>query len=427
MERAGENIDATSTNATNANATNANATNAGATGVAMTGAGVTNAKATPKEGRRAVRVLIVAPSLGILGGQAVQAARLVARLQAEPSLEVSFLPVNPRLPGLFGKLQRIKYVRTVLTSIAYVASLLVRVRRFDVIHVFSASYTSFVIAPTPAILIAKLYGKKIVLNYRSGEAEDHLRRWRRTAIPTIRLVDEIAVPSGYLVDVFARFDLHARSIYNFVETDRFRFRARKPLRPVFLSNRNLEPLYNVGCILRAFAVVQRRFPEAALTVAGDGSQRAELERLARTLDLRNTEFIGRVEQSRMHELCERADIYLNSSNIDNMPGSIIEAYAAGLPVVTTDAGGIPYILTDGETGLMVKRGDHEALAAAAIRLLEDNDLAERIAAGALAACRRYSWAAVRDEWLKLYFELAHENAAIRPSTLPTQVGSNTNA
>lgn len=403
MERAHENIDATDANATNA----------------------TSAKATPEEGRRTVRVLIVAPSLGILGGQAVQAARLFARLQAEPSLEVSFLPINPRLPGLFGKLQGVKYVRTVLTSVAYVATLLARVRRFDVIHVFSASYASFVLAPTPAILVAKLYGKKVVLNYRSGQAEDHLSRWRRTAIPTIRLVDEVAVPSPYLVDVFARFDLHARSIYNFVETDRFRFRQRIPLRPVFLSNRNLEPLYNVGCILRAFAIVQRRFPEAALTVAGDGKQRVELERLARELDLRHTEFIGRVEQARMHELCERADIYLNSSNIDNMPGSIIEAYAAGLPVVTTDAGGIPYILTDGETGLMVKRGDHEALAAAAIRLLEDDELAARLTANALAACRRYSWATVRDEWLKLYFELAHENAAIRPSTLP--VGSNTNA
>lgn len=401
MERAHENIDATNAN-------------------------VTNAKAASHEGR-AVRVLIVAPSLGILGGQAVQAARLFARLQAEPSLEVSFLPINPRLPGLFGKLQQIKYVRTVLTSIAYIASLLARVRNFDVIHVFSASYSSFVIAPTPAILISKLYGKKIVLNYRSGEAEDHLRRWPRTAIPTIRLVDEIAVPSGYLVEVFARFDLHARSIYNFVETERFRFRARKPLRAVFLSNRNLEPLYNVACILRAFSIVQRRYPEAALIVAGDGSQRAELERLARELDLRNTEFVGRVEQARMHELCERADIYLNSSDIDNMPGSIIEAYAAGLTVVTTDAGGIPYILKHEETGLMVARGDQEALAASAIRLLEDGELSERLAANALAACGRYSWAAVREEWLELYFELAHENTAIRPSTVPTQVGSNTNA
>ncbi|HZG52593.1 MAG TPA: glycosyltransferase family 4 protein [Pyrinomonadaceae bacterium] len=386
------------------------------------------ARASSRTGQgRRVRVLIVAPSLGILGGQAVQAARLLARFEAEPSLEVSFLPINPRLPGLLGRLQGVKYARTVLTSIAYIASLLRRVRRADVIHVFSASYTSFVIAPTPAILVAKLYGKKIVLNYRSGEAEDHLTRWRRTALPTIRLVDEVAVPSGYLVDVFARFGLHARSIYNFVETERFRFRPRRPLRPVFLSNRNLEPLYNVGCILRAFAIIQRRFPAATLTVAGDGSQRAELERLARELDLKRTEFIGRVEQARMPELCEQADIYLNSSNIDNMPGSIIEAYAAGLPVVTTDAGGIPYILAHGETGLMCARGDHEALAAAAVRLLEDPELADRLTSNALAACRRYSWAAVRDEWLKLYFELADENGATRASALPSRVESNRSA
>jgi len=377
---------------------------------------------------RRVRVLIVAPSLGILGGQAVQAARLLARFQAEPALEVSFLPINPRLPGLFGKLQEIKYVRTVLTSLAYVASLLARVGACDVVHVFSASYFSFVLAPTPAILIAKLYGKKIVLNYRSGEAEDHLRRWRRTALPTIRLVDEVAVPSPYLVDVFARFGLHARSIYNFVETERFRFRPRTPLRPVFLSNRNLEPLYNVGCILRAFAIIQQQFPSAALTVAGDGKERAELEGLARELSLRNTEFIGRVEQARMPELCERACIYLNSSNIDNMPGSLIEAYAAGLPVVTTDAGGIPYILKHEETGLMVSRGDHEALAASAIRLLEDDGLAQSLTANALAACQTYSWAAVRDEWLKLYFELAHEDsAAPREAAITSRVESKTNA
>ena len=382
---------------------------------------------SPRASRRRVRVLIVAPSLGILGGQAVQAARLRERLAEESSLDVSFLPINPRLPGLLGRLQDIKYVRTVLTSLAYVVSLLWRVRGYDVIHVFSASYFSFVLAPTPAILVAKLYGKRVVLNYRSGEAEDHLRRWGRTAIPTIRLADAVAVPSGYLVEVFARFRLSARSIYNFVDTSRFRFRTRRPLRPIFFSNRNLEPLYNVGCTLRAFQIIRRRFPEATLTVAGDGSQRAELEQLARELDLQGTTFIGRVEQSRMHELYECADIYLNSSDIDNMPGSLIESYAAGLPVVTTDAGGIPHILTHEETGLMVRRGDHEALAACAIRLLEDDALVTRITSNALAACRRYSWEAVREEWLRLYFELAREDFRALPVALPARAESETNA
>ena len=381
-------------------------------------------------GRRAVggtvrptgrlRVLIVAPSLDILGGQAVQAARLIARLSEEPSLEVSFLPINPRLPGPLRKLQAIKYVRTVVTSLLYWGLLLARVRRHDVIHVFSASYLSFVLAPTPAILAAKLYGKKVVLNYRSGEARDHLLRWRRTVLPTIRLVDQIAVPSGYLVDVFAEFDLAARPIFNFVDTDRFCFRERTPLRPVFLSNRNLEPLYNVGCLLRAFAIIQRHVAEARLIVAGEGSQRDELEELSRELGLRNVEFAGRVSPQDMPKLLNRTDIFLNGSEIDNMPGSVIEAFAAGLPVVTTDAGGIPHIVINESNGLMVSCGDYGAIAARAIRLLEDSELAARIVNGAREACRQYCWESVRSDWLKLYHELAAERQPDRGIAVESQ-------
>lgn len=359
-----------------------------------------------KPGAQKTRVLMVAPSLGILGGQAVQAARLLARLRLEKDLEIDFLPVNPRLPGLLGRLQEIKYVRTVLTSAQYAASLLIKVRRYDVIHIFSASYFSFVLAPTPAILVSRLYGKRTVLNYRSGEAEDHLVRWRRTALPTMRMVDAIITPSGYLVDVFKRFDLEAHSIFNIVETERFRFRKRVPLKPVFLSNRNFEPLYNVACTLRAFALIQKRFPDARLLLAGDGSLRAELEALAQALALRGVEFVGRVEPERMPELYDAADVYLNSPDIDNMPGSIIESFASGLPVVTTNAGGIPYIVTNQETGLMVERNDHHAMAAEAIRLLEDPALAEEIASAAYDECRKYAWDSVRDEWMGLYRRLA---------------------
>lgn len=352
-----------------------------------------------------LRILLVAPSLDILGGQAIQAARLLVRLGNEPSLEVGFQPINPRLPAPFDRLQAIKYVRTVVTSLLYIGQLLARVPAYDVIHVFSASYLSFVLAPTPAVLIAKLFGKRVALNYRSGEADDHLRRWRHTALPVLRLADILVVPSGYLVDVFARFGLCARAIHNIVETDQFRFRLRSPLRPVFLANRNLEPLYNVGCVLRAFALIQRRHPDARLTVAGDGSQRAELERLARELGLRYTEFVGRVAPARMPELYDNADVLLNAPNIDNMPHSILEAYSAGLPVVTTDAGGIPYIVEDGRTGLIVPRGDEGALARATLRLFVEPKLASELAAAAHAECRHYSWEAVRGDWRRLYCEL----------------------
>src|SRR5215207_2010315 len=129
---------------------------------------------------RPTRVCLVAPSLSILGGQAVAAQRLLERLRSVPELEVGFVPHDPRSNALLRQLQRVRYVRTVATTVAYVASLLRKLPAYDVVHVFSASYWSFLLAPTPAILIGKLLGKRVIVNYRSGEAEDHLRRWPRT-------------------------------------------------------------------------------------------------------------------------------------------------------------------------------------------------------------------------------------------------------
>jgi L-malate glycosyltransferase len=359
-----------------------------------------------QDARECPRILLVAPSLDILGGQAIQASHLLSRLATDDAIRISFLPINPRLPSILSKLQRIKYLRTIVTSVLYIALLLLRVPRYDVIHVFSASYFSFVLAPTPAILISKLFRKKVVLNYHSGEAEDHLNRWRRTAIPTLELADVIVVPSGYLVDVFARFGLRAFSIPNIVDMYRFAFRKRNPLHPVFLTNRNFEPHYNVGCALRAYAIIQQRFPEASLVVAGDGKQRRQLQKLSQTLGLRRVDFVGKVAPQEMPQLYDAADIYLNCSEIDNMPGSIIEAFASGLPIVTSDAGGIPYMVENEKSGLIVPAGNHRAVAAAAIRLLESPDFAAEMAENALQESRKYQWEAVRDQWVSLYLKLA---------------------
>jgi glycosyltransferase involved in cell wall biosynthesis len=351
-------------------------------------------------------VCLVAPSLDILGGQAVQAARLVQGLRQVDSNAVGFLPVNPRLPGPLRLLQRVRYLRTVVTSLRYVWTLLRRLPEYDIVHVFSASYLSFLLAPTPAILVGKWLGKKVILNYRSGEAEDHLRRWARSAIPVMRLADALVVPSGYLVDVFARVGMQGRVVANIVDFDQFRFRERRPLRPVFLSNRNFESHYNVACVLRAFALIQRTYPDARLIIAGDGAERASLMHLARELCLNKAEFIGRVMPDRMPALYQAADVYLNAPDIDNMPASILEAFASGLPVVTTDAGGIPYIVRHEETGWMVPRGDHAGMAAGALRLLADSSLAERLITNALEECRRkYTPQAVVGEWRRVYAEL----------------------
>jgi glycosyltransferase involved in cell wall biosynthesis len=361
--------------------------------------------------KKVLKVLMVAPAAPMIGGQAMQARRLLQKFQDEPDVQLDLQPINPQfLPGL----QKIKYLRTVITSIKYISDLFLKIPRYDVIHIFSASYYSFLIAPTPAVLIARLFGKKTILNYRSGEAADHLKNWK-SAVPIIRWFDAVVAPSGYLVDVFADFGLGSQTIFNFVNTEHFRFRERKPVRPVFLSNRNFESHYNVACTLRAFALIQKQRPEAQLIVAGDGYEKEGLHRLAKELNLKNIEFVGAVPPEKMPEIYDAADIYLNSPNIDNMPNSIIEAFSCGLPVVSTNAGGIPYIVENEKTGLLVERNDHEALANAAMRILESEELAEKIITAAHGECRKYTWADVRIQWLKIYHDLASQNLRAGPA------------
>ena len=354
---------------------------------------------------RRLRVAVVAPSLGILGGQAVQADRLVRAWREDPEIDAWLVPVNPVPPGPLRAGVRVKYLRTVVTQLAYWPLLFRELRHADVVHVFSASYFSFLLAPLPAIVVARLLGRPVLLNYRSGEAPDHLRR-SAIARAAIRRVERNVVPSGFLRDVFATFGLRADVIQNIVNLDRFRFRARRRLQPRLLSTRNFETLYNVGCTLQAFRFVQDRFPDASLTLVGDGAERGRLESLARRLGLRNVIFAGRVAPEEIWRYYDEADIYVQTPEIDNMPASVLDAYASGLAVVSTDAGGVPYILRHEREGLLAPHGDAGAVAGAVLRLLDTPELAARLIAAGRAYAEDCSWERVRPQWVNVYRELA---------------------
>src|SRR5437879_2047476 len=225
-----------------------------------------------------VRIAVVAAGLEIVGGQSVQARALTDGLRSD-GYDVVFIPINRPFPTGLRWLRRYRYVRTVLNQSLYLQSLL-RLRGADVVHIFSASYWSFVLAPVPAILAARALGKRTVLHYHSGEAETHQAHWGHLVHPWLRLADELVVPSDYLRAAFAHHGYHARVIPNVVDASRFRYRERSPLRPRLLSTRNLESYYRVDNTLEAFALVRARHREATLTIAGSG--RAPLVRSARS-------------------------------------------------------------------------------------------------------------------------------------------------
>jgi len=362
-----------------------------------------------------VRVAMVAPTMGILGGQAVQADRLLRAWQGDPDVQAWLVPINPIPSGVFRHAVDIKYLRTVATQLCYWPQLFRELRRADVVHVFSASYFSFLLAPLPAVLVAKLLGKPVVMNYRSGQAPDHLRR-SAIARATLRWVERNAVPSAFLQGVFREHGISAEVIPNIVDVDRFSFRKRQPLAPRVLSTRNFEALYNLACTLRAFRLVQDRYPEATLTLVGAGSEEPRLRALASELGLQQVHFAGRVAPAEIWRYYADADIYLQTPDIDNMPSSVLEAFASGCAVVSTNAGGVPAILTDDRHGLLVECGDHTAAAERIVRLLENPALVDRLTTAARESCAQYRWQTVRSKWVALYDGMVNDRAAMSEPT-----------
>ena len=350
-----------------------------------------------------LRVAIVAPSLTgrWIGGQGVQADLLLRNWVDDPDVEARIIPIDPKLPRGLAWVEQIPVLRTAVREPFYCANLWRGLRGVDIAHIFSASYWSFFLAPAPAWLLARWRGKKTLINYRSGEARDHLTRFR-IALSILRRADGLVVPSDYLVSVFRDFGLDAQVVPNIVDLSQFFYRTRQPLRPVLICTRGFGAYYSVDLVVRAFARVKESFPEAYLTLVGAGPEENEIRKMVRDLNLRDVEFTGSVGRDKIGGCYDRADIFVNGSWLDNMPVSILEAFASGTPVVSTAPEGIRYLVESERTGLLCDTGDWQALAKNVIRLLREPELATRLAQNAYAESRRYQWSAVRDDWLRVY-------------------------
>lgn len=372
-----------------------------------TSRGLTRRPPQNRLARSRIRVAFVAPSLRYVGGQSVMADLLIRNWRNDPEVDARLVPVDPRLPYGLGWIERVPFLRTLIREPLYALTLWGNLKDADIAHIFSASYSSFLLAPVPAWLIAGLRGKKTLINYHSGECRDHLRR-SYTARRVLRGTDRLVVPSGYLVDVMAEFGLSSQAIANIVDGSQFSFRVRQPLRPHLVCTRGFHPYYSIDIVVRAFAEVQKIFPEARLDLVGGGPLETDIRNLVREMKLTGVDFKGVAARNEIGRFYDEADIFINGSHLDNMPVSILEAFAAGMPVVTTEPEGMRYLIEHERTGLLSPPGDAKALAQNVIRVLQDPALAERLVSNAQQEFRRYSWPVVREQWLEVYRALVSD-------------------
>ena len=351
-----------------------------------------------------IKVAIVAPTLRWVGGQAVQADLLLRHWCNDPEIEARFVPIDPPFPRLLSWTERIPGLRTVMRQPLYLPLLWEELKAVDVVHIFSASYWSFLLAAAPAWAIARLHRKKTLINYRSGEGPNHLQR-SFTARMVLRHTGTLVVPSGYLKDVFERFGLRSRIVPNLVDLSQFGFRERNPPRPHLLCTRGFHPYYAIDIVLQAFAEIQHVYPDARLDLLGKGPCEKNIRRLVQELRVSNVHFMGVASRHNIGEYYDQADIFINASYLDNMPVSVIEAFACGLPVVTTSPPSMRYLVSQERTGLLSKPGDAIALAQNVIRVLRNPALAQRLATNGHEDSLQYRWPTVRQQWLNIYQDL----------------------
>lgn len=362
-------------------------------------------------GQPAIKLLIVGPSLQQwLGGQEVQADLLVRSWRDDPQVQVAFVSHNPAPPRALRWTERAPGLRSVARLPARLLALWQATRQSHIVHIFSASHSSFLVATLPAWGVARLLRRRTLIHYHSPRGHDHVRRSRLARL-VMRRCDAVVVPSGYLKEIFAAYAVSTEVVANAIDVAEMRYRERRVLNPRLVCTRNFEARYAVDVVVRAFAEIRKDIPSASLLLAGKGPEEGIIRALVRDLGLTDVEFCGAVSHDRIGDLLDRADVFVNASRIDNMPVSILEAFAAGLPVVSAASGGIPYLVEHERTGLLSGVDDVEALARNVRRVISDPALAHRLARNARDESARYEWPAIRAEWLRLYRALARVDAA----------------
>ncbi len=337
-----------------------------------------------------------------MANQCEQLLRLLRAEGATAELVRTNAPYRPAWAG------RLPGVRAVFRLLPYFFSLWRAIGRADVVHIFANSGWSWYLFATPALWIARQRGIGAIVNYRGGQADEFFSHAPRHVHGTLAGATLRVTPSTYLQRVFAKHKLAAEVIPNIIDLTRF---GQKPVRetaggagPHLIVTRNLEPIYDIPTALRAFAQVHARYPMARLTVAGSGPELAALGQLAAELGIAHAvSFAGRIDNAQIASLYASADCMLNPTTVDNMPISILEALASGVPVVSTDAGGIPDLVEHGVTALLVPVGDVGALAAAALRVLDEPTLAQALSAAGVAEVQRYAWPHVKQQWHDAYW------------------------
>lgn len=284
-----------------------------------------------------------------------------------------------------------------------------RRQEFDVAHVDVYSGAAFVWAEAVCATL-RAANKPYVLTLHGGNLPEFAARWPGRVSRLLRGARYVTTPSDYLRDALRRHRGDLLLLPNAIDISIYPFRERSNLHPRVAWLRAFHSIYNPVLAVDVLASLAEGASDVHLTMIGPDKGDGSLDRTrARAVQLGvegRLNITGPIPKSAVPERLAEHDVFINTTNIDNAPVSVIEAMACGLCVVSTRVGGIPYLARDGREALLVPAGDAAAMAAAVRRLLTEPTLAASLSRNARAATEAADWAAVLPSWEDLLAQTA---------------------
>ena len=291
---------------------------------------------------------------------------------------------------------------------------------FQVAQVDVFSGAAFIWAEISCSALRRL-DKPYILVLHGGNLPRFAARWPHRVRRLLQSAQIVTTPSHYLREQMAAYHPNLLRVPNAIELGAYRFRLRQNPHPTLVWLRAFHEIYNPTLVPRVIHSLAADYPDLRAIMIGPDKGDGSLEhtrQIAAELGVGSRIlFPGAVPKAETPAWLDQGDIFLNTSNVDNTPVSVLEAMACGLCVVSTNVGGLSYLLRDETDALLVQPDSVEAMAGAVRRLMAEPGLAERLSGNARVEASQYDWAAVLPQWESLLRSLCPSHGAVIESAL----------
>lgn len=285
-----------------------------------------------------------------------------------------------------------------------VAWSIVKNRRADYVLIDTYSTSNFYVAAMAASL-CRLFELRYIPILHGGNLPQRIEQWPKMSK---RIFDNSYInvsPSGYLKYEFNHHGYkNVITIPNNIFIKDYIFKERNTFRPRLLWVRSFDKTYNCEMAVDVLRLLSEKYPESELCMVGpdkDGSMQSVKELTAHYGLSERLKITGRMSKPDWHRLSEKYDIFISTTNFDNTPVSVIEAMALGLPVVSTNVGGVPYLIEDGKDGLLCEKGNAQDMAKKIIQLVSSPEKSKDICTNARRKVESFDWEVVKEQWKEL--------------------------